>query len=1028
MHSRSMLERRRLLLRNTTARTSLALLALAGGLAAAQAEGGLGSTYSGGSRGLGGVDNVAGGAGAPGQTASAHANSGHGGGGAGVAGGKGGGTLGGAGGTGPGNEAGHGSMGADGAGGGGGGYIGTYLGGPEVTFTATGTIAGGRGGNGAGSGKLESVAGGGGAGGIGMLVTAPALSTLVIDGSTVVIGGHGGKGGNEGIVSYGYGVGGTGGAGLMLNGQSARVAIDIRAGAKVAGGDGGAAGREGSVYWGRAGEGIVGDKLDITIAGTVSGGSVGDRSNRNLTGGHAIVGSDISIKLVGNGAIGGGRLDRTDSVRVAITFKGGNNSIEFGGATSNITGDIMVGGTETVTLKPAAGGTTLSNRLRGGTAIVKAGTGKLTLTSAATSGFTGWARVEEGVLELASGAYIGGVQVNGGGLAVNGSAGNVTVNGGFLGGIGKVGPTQIMSGAALAPGNSIGTLTVNGALTFATGSRFEVEVSPDAADRVDVVGGAATLTGATVVTTYEPGTYIAKRYTILNAENGLGGTRFAGVKGKTPVGFDQSLAYDDKNAYLELSLQMAGGGNGGNNGGANNGGGNGGGGNGGGSKAGDSGTSGSSGGTGESPGGGASAGGSSSFANLAPNARGVADAIVSYFETTGVIPAVFGALTPEGLAASTGETGTGAQQAGTSFSSEFISAIGGPEMGGVGDASGVTSGPAAYAPIRPSPAAERFGRLSYAAEELAGGTDASTRAVRLQHKLDRGFADEAPSARAERFSVWGAALGGGMAIAANAATGAQSVSGSVIGLASGFDYSNAASGGGTRAGLALGASWSSSTVDGGLGSANVGNFSAGLRASHDFGRLYLAGAFAYGLHAATTARGFAGETYSAAFLGQSISARAEAGWRFRTAAVDLSPFVAGRIVSFSTPAYTETGSGAGTFALAYGAATSVEARSEIGLRLNRTVSHASGGATTFSGMAGWAHYFSRGRTVTAGFATLPGTQFVTQGAAGASDTALISLGVSHRFATGLGLALNADGELGAGTVGYGAKGKLSWNW
>jgi uncharacterized protein with beta-barrel porin domain len=457
---------------------------------------------------------------------------------------------------------------------------------------------------------------------------------------------------------------------------------------------------------------------------------------------------------------------------------------------------------------------------------------------------------------------------------------------------------------------------------------------------------------------------------------GRGGTTFAGIKGTAPTGFSQGLSYDANNAFIDLKLLMS---------------------------------------SGLGP-----------FSGLSANQQRVADALNQYFNTTGGIPAAFASLTPEGLSANSGESGTSAQQAAMGFGGSFINTLGGPDLGSGGNEA--DTDPSAYAPTSPSPAAERFGRLSYAAEELAGGTDASTRAMRLQHRLDRGFAEEAPSASAERFSVWGAALGGGMALAANAATGAQSVSGSVIGLASGFDYSNAASGGGTRAGIALGASWSSSTVDGGLGSASVGNFSAGLRASHDFGRLYLAGAFAYGIHAATTARGFAGETYSAAFLGQSVSARAEAGWRFRTAAVDLSPFVAGRIVSFSTPAYTETGTGAGTFALAYGAATSLEARSEIGLRLSKAVSHASGGATTFSGMAGWAHYFSRGRTVTAGFATLPGTQFVTQGAAGASDTALVSLGVSHRFATGLGLALNADGEFGAGTVGYGAKGKLSWNW
>src|SRR5690606_11032113 len=110
-----------------------------------------------------------------------------------------------------------------------------------------------------------------------------------------------------------------------------------------------------------------------------------------------------------------------------------------------------------------------------------------------------------------------------------------------------------------------------------------------------------------------------------------------------------------------------------------------------------------------------------------------------------------------------------------------------------------------------------------------------------------------------------AALGGGISLAGNPVIGSQALSGNVVGMASGFDYANGA----TRAGIALGASWSSATLAGGFGGANVGNASIGLRASHDFGRLYLAGATAYGVHFATTTRAFAGETYSAAFTGQS---------------------------------------------------------------------------------------------------------------------------------------------------------------
>lgn len=599
--------------------------------------------------------------------------------------------------------------------------------------------------------------------------------------------------------------------------------------------------------------------------------------------------------------------------------------------------------------------------------------------------------------------YTGATTVSGGTLAVNGSiatSSGVTVgSGGFLGGIGTVAPVTVQSGGTLAPGNSIGTITVNGSLSFAAGSTYAVEVSPAGADRTNVaaVGGAGTasLTGATVAATYAAGGYISKRYTILNAAGGLGGTTFAGLTGTAPAGTSHALAYDGNNAYLDLTLLMAGSGT--DDGDADDG------------DSGDTG-GGSSGGDGLNP-----------FNNLSANQQSVADAIVHRFNTSGGIPAAFAGLDPAGLTAVSGETGAAGQQAGILATDHFLDAIAEPALGD-GQAEGRDAAPAAYNGVQPaSPAAERFARFSYGAEELGGGTDPATRALRLQHRVDAGFAD--PTRRVERYSVWGAALGGGISLSGDPVIGSQALSGSVYGVASGFDWLN----GGTRAGFALGASWSNAAVAG-LGAISTGNASAGVRASHDFGRLYLAGAAAYGLHFGSTTRAVFGETYTAAYVAQSFSARAEAGWRFKTRAVDIVPFAAARVISLSTPAYAETGSGAGTFALAYNAASALEVRSELGLRLNRTVMHASGGSTSFSGMLGWAHHFARGGTASAGFAALPGTAFVTQGARGASDTALVSLGVSHRFASGLGLSLGADGEFGAGTIGYSAKAQLKLRW
>ena len=90
----------------------------------------------------------------------------------------------------------------------------------------------------------------------------------------------------------------------------------------------------------------------------------------------------------------------------------------------------------------------------------------------------------------------------------------------------------------LAPGNSIGTLTVGGDLAFGAGSIYRVEVSPSAADRARA---SRSLTGGTVQTSFLPGTYVRKSYTILSLAGGLGGTTFSGVR-HPAVGLSYTLS------------------------------------------------------------------------------------------------------------------------------------------------------------------------------------------------------------------------------------------------------------------------------------------------------------------------------------------------------------------------------------------------------------------------------------------------------------------------------------------------------
>ena len=243
-----------------------------------------------------------------------------------------------------------------------------------------------------------------------------------------------------------------------------------------------------------------------------------------------------------------------------------------------------------------------------------------------------------------SSGFTGVTTVNGGTLSVNGSIANsaTTVNaGGTLGGNGTVGALTVNNGGTLAPGNSIGTLTVNGHLAFNSGSIYNVEVSPTAADRTDVTGS-ADISGATVAATYETGSYVSRKYTILSASGGLGGTTFVGLTGTAPSGFAQSLVYDGNNAYLLLSLLFP--------------------------------------------------------TGLNMNQQSVADTLQDRFDQNGSLPTAFTGLSASDLTTLSGEVSTGAVTAGLDASSQFLNGLTGQGNAGSADGGGLTTVTACTAP------------------------------------------------------------------------------------------------------------------------------------------------------------------------------------------------------------------------------------------------------------------------------------------------------------------------------------------
>ncbi len=225
-----------------------------------------------------------------------------------------------------------------------------------------------------------------------------------------------------------------------------------------------------------------------------------------------------------------------------------------------------------------------------------------------------------------------------------------------------------------------------------------------------------------------------------------------------------------------------------------------------------------------------------------------------------------------------------------------------------------------------------------------------------------------------RWSVWGAAYGGELKADGNAAVGSRDASTRAFGFAAGADYrlspntlvGFAMSGGGTSFSLAQ---------SGGSGRSDV--FQAGAFIRHNIGQGYIKGAIAYGWHDVTTDR-----TVTVAGLDQlegrynanSLGVRGEARLSIRHA-VDGRDAVcrrAGDHLLLSRAMADQVALGLNTFALNYASRDITSARTELGLRTDKSFALQTA-LVTLRGRAAWAHYFDDNRALTASFQTLAGT-------------------------------------------------------
>jgi uncharacterized protein with beta-barrel porin domain len=282
----------------------------------------------------------------------------------------------------------------------------------------------------------------------------------------------------------------------------------------------------------------------------------------------------------------------------------------------------------------------------------------------------------------------------------------------------------------------------------------------------------------------------------------------------------------------------------------------------------------------------------------------------------------------------------------------------------------------------------------------------------------------------QRWSVWASGFGGSQTTDGNATVGSNTSTSSVYGTAVGADYIFSPR---TIAGFALAGGGTNFNVAG-SGSGHSDLFQAGVFVRHTIGPAYISAALAYGWQEITTNRTVTAagtNQLRAQFDANAFSGRLEGGYRFVApwvGGIGITPYAAAQFTTFDLPGYAEQAVvGSNAFALAYGAKSVTDTRSELGIRTDKSFG-VTDGILTLRGRVAWAHDYDPDRSIGATFQSLPGASFVVNGAAQAADSALVTASVEKKWLTGWSAAATFEGEFSDVTRSYAGKGVVRYQW
>jgi uncharacterized protein with beta-barrel porin domain len=398
------------------------------------------------------------------------------------------------------------------------------------------------------------------------------------------------------------------------------------------------------------------------------------------------------------------------------------------------------------------------------------------------------------------------------------------------------------------------------------------------------------------------------------------------------------------------------------------------------------------------------------FAFLLPSSasadqRAVANALDAFVAGGGTLPLAFlnlFNLSPSQLASAftqlSGETATGAAQAGTQAMNSFLSLVTNP-----------------FDTNRPFAENRQLPTMFVKAAPLGAAPDP------------------------RRWGIWAAGYGGQTNAAGDpSGVGSHDRSVSTYGYATGLDYLVTPY---TVAGFALAGGATSYGLSDGLGGGRSDMFQAAFYSTTRVNAAYVSAAIAYAWYGVSTDRyvTVAGTDHlTADFSANNVGGRIEGGYRFAIPGAlglpgryGFTPYAAGQVQTFWTPSYSESAaSGPSPFALAYDARRTTTARMELGSWFDWSTRIDYYGGTTLALLtrAAWAHDYWSQPDVTAGFVALPGSSFTVIGAAPACDSLLASAVAEIWFRNWFSVGVRFDGEFAENSRKYAGTGWLRYTW